>query len=613
MSSLQRWGAFARLPILLLLVALVYWAGLSGPFVFDDFPAIVNNARIHVPDLGWMSLRRALFSFDPGGTGRQLSMATFAINYAFGGLHPWGWKLGGLLVHLFNAALVYLLCLRVLALAGVRQWLKASAWTIALLWAIHPLQVSTVLYVVQRMETLSLTFVLLALLAYLQGRRLQAEGRNGWGWIAACLPLLALSLACKESAALFPAYTLALELTLLNFGAQSARIGRFWRWGYGVGVAVAAILFVAVVIPHYASDAGYAIRPFTAWERLLTQLWLLPLYLLQMVLPVPRWMPFYYDHLQASTSLFAPMITFWGGALLATLLAVAIWLRRRMPLFALGVLWFFAAHLLTSNVIPLELAFEHRNYFALLGVLLAIADLVRRIPVRDGPGIKVAGIAVVVVMFGLLATLRSATWGNPLLLATELASLNPQSPRAAHDLGVAYYAMSDGYANSPFRDLSRREFERESSLPNASILAEQSLILMDASQGRPSDPALWARLHERLRTQPVTPQTTAALFGLLENREKGVALDDQALDKAFLLMFAKVEFPAYSYALAADHALRYSHDEPLARQLLLMAVQRSAEDPSYIPIMTRALRTNGHPELALYVEHRARALGIAPK
>ncbi|HBK46862.1 MAG TPA: hypothetical protein DDZ67_10610 [Xanthomonadaceae bacterium] len=598
--------------MLCLLVTSVYWAGLHGPFVFDDFSALVQNTRIHVSDLSWSSLRRAIFSFEPGGSGRQLAMASFAVNYALGGLDPWGWKLAGLLVHLANTWLVYLLCIRLLLLAGIRQWARSAAWIIALLWAIHPLQVSTVLYVVQRMETMSLTFVLLALLAYLRGRQLQGQGLNGWVWIGACVPLFGLSLACKESAALLPAYTLALESTLLGFRAGDARIQRFWRWAYAGGVVVAMLLFVAVVLPHYASADAYATRDFSAWQRVLTQLRLLPFYLLQMLLPLPRWMPFYYDDLTASTSLFSPLTTAGGAILLSVLLFGAIWLRRRMPLLSLGALWFFAAHLLTSNVVPLELAFEHRNYFALFGVLVALADLARRIPVRDGPGIKMVAIGAIVLVFGFLGVVRSATWGEPLLLATELASLNPGSPRAAHDLGVLYYEMADGHPGSPFVDFARREFERESSLPNASVLAEQSLILMDAAQGRPANPALWARLHDRLRTRAITPQTTGALFGMLGNREKGVELDDDALDQAFMLMFEKVQFPPYSYALVADHALRHSKNEALARQLLDKAVDRSVETPEYLQVLIHGLRKGGHEALALAVIERAKMRGMEP-
>lgn len=601
---------FLRSFALLGVVALVYWAGLTGPFVFDDFPALVQNTNVQVLDLSVASLAKAALSFDPGGVGRPLAMTSFALNYALNGLNPWGWKLGGLFVHMLNAWLVYLLCMRLLELAGIARFRFASAWVVALLWAVHPLQVSSVLYVVQRMETLSLTFVLLALLAYLYGRLQQRDGGRGWRWIGACVPLVILSLACKETAALFPVYTLALELTLLRFSAATVNVRKFWLWGYGVAIVASAVLFCFLVVPYYASDSHYAIRDFSAWQRVLTQFRVLPMYIKQILLPSPQWMTFYYDNIIASRSLIDPLTTLWGGAFLVTLLGFAFWLRKSMPLFALGVFWFFSAHLITSNVVPLELVFEHRNYFALLGVLLAFADLVRRISVRDGPAIKVVVVSILVLTVCFLCTLRAATWGDRLLLATELATVNPQSARAAHELGVLYYEMSNGSVRSPFFGFARHEFEREATLPHASILAEQSLILMRASHGEPVDPALWRRLHQRLRDQPITPQTTGALFGFLDNRAKGVELDDKAIDEAFLLMFEKAQLPAYSYAQAASHALHYTGDKVLARRMFLMAVDRSLEQPEYVAILVRGLRKDGQAELADEVIARAHELGI---
>ncbi len=612
MRLIGRWNAVLAAIGLLAVVTAVYWAGLTGPFVFDDFPALVDNAKVHATALDWVSLKRAVFGFDPGGTGRQLAMLTFAVNHALGGLNPWGWKLGGLLVHLVNAYLVYLLCQRLLTMAGVTRWSRAGAWAVALLWAVHPLQVSSVLYVVQRMETLALTFILLALLFYIKGRVAQREGRPGWGWIAACVPMLLLSLGCKETAALFPAYTLALELTLLGFAATDVRVRRFWQWGYAAGVLVAVVAFCVVVLPHYAPVSAYTSRNFNAWERVLTQLRVLPMYLGQMLFPVLSKMTFYYDQFAPSRSLVSPWTTWAGGLLLLSLLGLAVWQRHARPLFALGIFWFFASHLITSNVVPLELVFEHRNYFALLGILLSLADLVRRIPVRDGPAIKIAGIGAIVLAVGFLGAVRAATWGDRLLLATDLASINPQSARAAHELGVLYYEMSDGHPNSPFFSFARAEFERETKAPAASILAEQSLILMAAAHDEPVDPALWRRLQQRLQEQPITPQTTSALFGLLDNRMKGVALDDDALDRSFVLMFNRVQMPPYSYAQVASHALKYSKNEPLARQLLLEAVEQSVETPDYIPILVKGLRTDGYDVLADWVLQQAKARGIAP-
>lgn len=142
------------------------------------------------------------------------------------------------------------------------------------------------------------------------------------------------------------------------------------------------------------------------------------------------------------------------------------------------------------------------------------------------------------------------------MLATDLVDINPQSPRAAHELGVLYYEMADGSANSPFFDFAVRTFERESGLPRATVLAEQSLILMHAGHDLPVNPGWWDGLHQRLRTQAITPQATSSLFGLLENRlNKGVELDDAALLEAFVILFNRMQLPPNSYFQVALYAL----------------------------------------------------------
>lgn len=601
----------ATLLALLGLVALVYWPGLGGPFIFDDFPALVENQRVHITSLEWAQLWKAATSFDPGGTGRQLAMVSFAINHALGGLDPWGWKLGGLLVHMCNATLVYLLCLRLLELAGVRESVRLAAAALALAWAVHPLQVSTVLYVVQRMETLCLMFTLLALLAYLRGRRLQVEERRGWPWLVACVPLLLLALGAKESALLLPLFTLALELTLLRFDGATPAQRRFWRWSYGLAFAAGVIVFVAVVVPHYTAPEAYFTRDFDAVQRLLSQLRILPMYLGQILLPLPARMPFYYDDFEASSSLLDPWTTLAGGLLLAGLLGLAAYWRRRAPLAALGVLWFFAGHAMTSNVVPLELAFEHRNYFALLGVLLVIAEGIRHIPVRDGPGIKVAGIAAVLLTIGFLGAIRSATWGEKLLLATEHAGVNPDSPRALHDLGIAYYEMSGGSADSPFFSFAMQTFEREAALPRSRILPDQSLLLLHAKYELPGASAIWDRLIEKLKNRPLSVETLTAFYGLIEQRYKGVDLDDRRLTEAIMVLMDRAVLMPHMYAQFGDYLLRYADEPELAANVFANAVLVSLgqDDEVYARQVLDVLVEEGHLEQARFVLKKVRQAG----
>lgn len=602
----------ATLLALLGLVALVYWPGLGGPFIFDDFPALVGNQRIHVTGLAWGELWRAATSFDPGGTGRQLAMASFALNHALGGLDPWGWKLGGLLVHLANALLVYVLCLRSLALAGVHEYLRLSAAALALGWAVHPLQVSAVLYVVQRMETLCLTFTLLALLAYLRGRRLQIAGGRGWPWLLACAPLLLLALGAKESALLLPLFTLALELTLLAFGGATVAQRRFWRWAYALGLMTGVAIFVTVVVPHYTAPNAYFSRDFDLVQRLLTQLRVLPMYLGQILLPIPARMPFYYDDFEVSTSLLHPWTTLAGGGLLVGLLLLSTYWRKRAPLAALGVLWFFAGHAMTSNVVPLELVFEHRNYFALLGVLLVLAEGVRRIPVRDGAGIKVTGTVAVLVALGFLGTIRAATWGDRLLLAAEHANMNPDSPRALQDLGIAYYELSGGSTDSPLFSLALQVFEQEAVLPRSGILPDQTLVLLHAKYELPGAEPAWDRLVAKLRDRPLSPESLIAFYALIEQRYKGVELDDRRLTEAIRVLMGRAMLLPHKYAQFGDYLLRYAGEMDLASDAFANAVLSSLDrgDEAYARQVLSALVDGGHEKQAEFALEKAREAGF---
>lgn len=607
----------ARWPWLLLLVLamLAYWPGLRGSFIFDDFSAIVQNDRVHAEHLDAESLSRAARSFEAGGSweARPLPMASFGINYALGGLNPWGYKFGGLLVHLGNALLVFLLLKSLLSLPKLRleRWAVPASGTLAVLWAIHPLQVSTVLYVVQRMETMSLGFVLLALLAYTHGRKRQLAGADtrAWPWLLACLPLIALGLACKETALLFFGYAFVLEFTLLDFAARNPHTQRNWRIAWAGAVAMTVLLFAFVVVPHYWSTASIE-RSFDSEQRLLTQLRVLPMYLGQILLPLPGHMPFYYDQIQPSQGWFAPATTFYGGLLLLALLATAIALRRRAPLVSLGLLWFFTAHALSSNMVLLELAVEHRNYFAILGVLLAAFGLLRLLHFRPRPQLAGVAAALLIATLGFLTFLRASVWGNPLLLATDLVQINPQSPRASADLGALYLEAAHNDPASAFNDRAIREFERGAKIPGSSILNDQGLILAATHAGRPVDDAWWQRLIHKLQTQPIVPETTNVLFTLLGNRFKGVPLDDRFLTEAFLAFFDRVVAPPNSYAQFAAYLLDKANNPVLARQMFLQAIEQCGPYPAYARQIVANLRAEGHADIAEAVLARARALGI---
>lgn len=601
------------LALLLALVVLgVFWGGVKGGFIFDDFPTIVENSRLHITHLEVDSLWQAAFSFQPGGVGRPLSMATLGLNYAYGGLDPYGYKLTGLLIHAINAVLVFLLAGKLLKLgrllcANRVRWVALS---ISLIWALHPLQVSTVLYVVQRMETLSLMFVLMALLLYLQGRSKQMAGQSAEIYFILCVPLVTLGVLAKESAILFFMYCVAFEITLLRFSAQNKLVTKLWVWFYGIGTILALLVYFFIVVPHYGSEATHTGRTFNTLERLFTQMRVLPMYLKQILIPLPGSMTFNYDNYVVSRSLFEPITTLLGGLLLLALFLAALLLLRRNPVFSLGVLLFFFSHMLTSNVVALELVFEHRNYFALFGVILAILGIVSKLRVSSSSAAVYLGTGALIIGVAVLGWVRAATWGDPLHLAMFHTQVNPESARAAHAMGVTYYEMADGSTSSPFYGFALGEFEREAGLPNSTILAEQSLILLSLQAGNEDEDKWWGQLVHKLEINPITVESTAALFALADNHANGVNIDGERLLDAFIVMFNRIEMPVQSYISVAQYALKIVGNEAVAENLLLYGIERAVAYPDYVIAVLAGLEKDGYVELARRAEQFAVSVGV---
>ena len=148
--------SLAALFALSALTAMLYWPALSGPLLLDD--SIVITPLLSAAQLGhdWRSF---LFS-DSGPLGRPLAMASFIANAQMS-LDLRYWKATNLAVHVLNGWLVFALFTQLARLAG-RQF--AGVRVLALggmaLWLLHPLNVSTVLYSVQRMAQISTLFTL---------------------------------------------------------------------------------------------------------------------------------------------------------------------------------------------------------------------------------------------------------------------------------------------------------------------------------------------------------------------------------------------------------------------------------------------------------------------
>lgn len=379
-----------------------------------------------------------VMSGSAGPTGRPVSLLTFALQAQDWPENPYAFKHLNVLIHVFNAALVVFIftkTLRHLSYSFAPLYLSIMA---GLLWAIWPLQISSVLYVVQRMVLLSSSFVLLSILFYLHFRPRLADDWKATPakWLAFCIVLAALgliALLAKESAVLLVVYLLLIELFLfkpLLVDSLAQRVFRRVCLYLPFGVLVAYISY------HTFSQVEwlYLAREFTLGERVLSEGRVLLSYLQSLFFPKASALGLYHDAFPKSEGLFAPMSTALSWLSILVMLVAAIFFRKKYVLLSLAILWFFGGHLLEGTILPLELYFEHRNYLpiAMLSLLCVVgaSHVVRSASKNYVKYTFVSILAVYLVMLFTVTWSQSSLWGDPVRYGVVQATEHPESIRA---------------------------------------------------------------------------------------------------------------------------------------------------------------------------------------
>lgn len=420
------------LALLVCVTLLVYWPGLSGPFLLDDF----GNLDPLGNDGGIDSLAEArafVFGNESGPTGRPVAMLSFLMDAQDWPPLVGAMKYTNLMIHLLcGLSLCWLVLLLSRRLAFTERQGLLLALFVAGLWLLHPLNISTTLYVVQRMTQLMALFALLALVCFLQGREQMLAGGRGALWLLACLfPFGLLSVLSKENGALLLALIVILELTLFR-QAPRPLLYRCWL-GFGVLLPL-AVVFVYLLLSAPESLRLYEIREFSLVERLLTETRVLSDYLFSIFLPSLTDGTVFHDDIALSRGLWSPPSTLFSALFLLGLLGSAVVLLRSQPVFSLAVFWYFTLQLLESTYVPLELYFEHRNYLAMVGPLFAAGYYLFRFSLAERRREAQQGVQIVVAILFILGLWSSwnlsRIWAEAGTFHAYWAERKPDSIRA---------------------------------------------------------------------------------------------------------------------------------------------------------------------------------------
>lgn len=430
--------ALILLALIFILTFFCYFPGLFGTYLFDDQPNL--GGLVHYADTGnWNDAWQFVMSGFAGPTGRPISLLSFVFQADSWATNPFAFKLVNLFIHLSCGILLFKVILLILQIYGYTKkniWIAVAATGI---WLLHPLFVSTTLYVVQRMAQLPLLFSLLGIWGYLQGRLLITTSKR-FAYSLMTLSIVictVLATFSKENGALLPLLVLIIEFCNPQKHEKPVLIWRIiFLWFPSLAIAALLLYYVDF------SDNPWPYRSFNQVERLLTEGRILIDYLTQLLVPRVEGYGLYQDGYSISKSWTNPISTLWSILLISVLIIFALVFRKKFPLFSLAVLFFFASHLIESSVIGLELYFEHRNYLSAIFLFLPIASGLVYLSERITPSIVVVLYIILILVLSAMTWQRAQLWSNTTKLLIYWAQNNPYSVRA--QIGYADILMSVG-------------------------------------------------------------------------------------------------------------------------------------------------------------------------
>lgn len=414
---------------------LAYANSLSGPFVFDDRPAILANPSLE-------HLATALSPPRDGGTvaGRPLVNLSLALNRRLGGTEVTGYHVFNLLIHLAAGLALFGVIRRTAVAVSAPRCEGRSlatggatslAFTATLLWIVHPLCTAAVTYTVQRAEAMMALCLLLTLYGFARAAGCRGtadtEIRHRRMWYTVSAAACLAGMACKETMAAAPIVILLYDRT---FFAGSC--GRAWRERKGYYSALAASwLLLAWLVGANASRAGtVGFGGRIGWtDYAVTQLDAVAQYAKLAVWPSPL----IFDY---GTATYSRLIEV-GPQAVFVLLVVAACLAGACRRTAAGLAGITALLVLapSSSVVPIQTqtVAEHRMYLPLAAACVVLALVLRaRLP-RSALAVSV----VLALPLACATHLRNRDYVTDVALWSDTVRKRPDNARAHNHLANA--------------------------------------------------------------------------------------------------------------------------------------------------------------------------------
>ena len=402
--------------LIVVLGCLAYINSLNNEFVYDDQRLIVDNVYVknwaHIPDILSKDIGAGIR--EPYNFYRPITMLTYMLNYALGGLRPNGYHFTNMLLHILVALSLYLF-------GNILLRNNVISTIASILFIVHPLHTEAVTYISGRADLLAALFMMLSCSLYIK----YLHGGNKFHYVAILASYLCAILS-KEYSLILPIFI------LLYHVAFKERIAVF-KFLSLIGIGTIYV-FSRGFFLHF-SAAKPVLATVTVAQRLPGFFVALINYVRLMLLPFGL-------HMEYGSQLFswADPRTITGIALFLFLLLYVLKKRNEGGVVFFSITWFLIGLLPVSNIYPINAYMaEHWLYIPSIGFFLIAAKGLEFL-YRNASFKFFAVTCVIALAAGstYLTMRQNGYWKNELVFCERTIAYSPDSVGAYNNLGLEY-------------------------------------------------------------------------------------------------------------------------------------------------------------------------------
>ncbi|MFT5127576.1 MAG: tetratricopeptide (TPR) repeat protein [Rhodothermales bacterium] len=382
------------------LVFAIYANSLQHAFTnWDDDRLVLNN-----PDVQRISL--VIWTPRAGASYQPIRVFSYALNYQLHGTQPFGYHVMNTVLHAVAVIFLWLFMRVALPALGVREPERAALF-VALLFAVHPINVESVTWITSRKYGLLASFSFLSLWLYARDKP-----------VPAAIAALAATLSSPFGV------TIPALILLFDF-CRRCELRKRWKQQAPFAICLLAVLpLLAGIFSAGGRDAVVksGLNPLWAFFSMLRCVFDYARNLL-----LPLWLNNRYpDHV--STNPFSLKILLAVAGLIAV--SIFVWRRYtaddRVPLFCAG--WVLLTWFPVSGLVPISTMMADRYlYLPGVGIFLAAVICLRR------PAL----LSVVVAIFAIGSVARNTVWRDSLSLWSDSVAKDPRNYAAHVSLALA--------------------------------------------------------------------------------------------------------------------------------------------------------------------------------